>query len=308
VTRRISRLAILSVVALAIPWQTVLGQNSFPLSDLMPVVRGGGLGNQSLAGDLLAAGVDPTVASGERTGIEIAGGSHVLDLHWASAGIRFNVLGQACALVFSSLSYGEQLRTNYDDRLGIFGGEFTPSDWNLALATILLKEGDLTVGAGATLSHAQLDEADALGLSGAVAVRRRFDNLEIRGGISNLGTVIRPFLKDDGTKLPARIRVGGAWLFTDRKVEISAEALYRFGEEAAGWGAGVEWTPIAQAALRIGLAGPDGGSQLSDSVMSDLGLTFGFAWHFSEWRLSYQYRPGGIWGDGHLIAAGWNLD
>ena len=296
------------MVAAAIPWHVVQGQNSFPLSDLMPVVRGGGLGNQLMAGDLLAAGVDPTVARGDRVGVEAAGGSHVLDLNWGSAGVRFNARGHACAIVFSSLSYGEQTRTGFDDRLGIFGGEFTPSDWNLALATILLEENSLTIGAGATLSHAQLDETDALGLSAAVAVRQRFDNLEIRGSVSNIGTVIRSFQKEDGTKLPARIRVGGAYLLSDRNVEISAETLYRFGDKTSGWSAGTEWSPVPQAALRIGLTGGDGGIQLSDHIMSDLGLTVGFAWKFSEWRLSYQYRPGGIWGDGHLIAAGWNLD
>lgn len=305
---KISRLAFLCMVTAAIPWQAVWGQNSFPLSDLLPVVRGGGLGNQLMAGDLLAAGVDPTVARGDRVGVEVAGGSHVLDLNWGSAGVRFNALGHACAIVFASLSYGEQTRTGFDDRLGIFGGEFTPSDWNLALATILLEEDSLTIGAGATLSHAQLDETAAFGLSASVAVRRRFDNLEIRGGVSNIGTVIRPFLKDDGTKLPARIRVGGAYLLSDRNVEISAETLYRFGDKTTGWGVGAEWSPVPQAALRLGLTGGDGGSQLSDHIMSNLGLTVGFAWQFSEWRLSYQYRPGGIWGDGHLIAAGWNLD
>ncbi len=286
------------------------GQNSFPLADLMPLARGGGLGGQALAGDLLAAGIDPTVASGDRLGVELAAGSHVLDLSWGAAGLRFHALEHSFAVVLSTLSYGSQLRTDFDDRLGIFGGSFTPSDWNVSLATVVLREDASVVGVGATFSFAQLDDASALGLAGAVAVKQRFGGLEIRGGLSNVGAVFSPFEGEEGTRMPARLRTGAAYTLpgaAGSRWEFSGEVLYRFGDESLGWGIGTEWRPLPETALRIGLSGGEGGVALSDGVLSDLGFTAGFSWQFSDWRLSYVYRPGGVLGNGHLMAVGWSL-
>ena len=305
---RIPSRKVLCVLVAILPAPVVLGQNSFPLADIVPLARGGSLGNQALAGDLLAAGIDPTVARGERFGLEVAAGSHVLDLDWGAAGLRFKASGHEFALVFSTLSYGQQQRTGFDDRLGIFGGTFTPSDWNISMATVLLAEEIADIGIGLTISHAQLDDAKAMGLSGAVAVKRRFADLEIRGGLSNLGTVYKPFDRSDGTRMPARARAGAAYLFPGRQWEIASEALYRFGEGVMGWGVGTEWKPLPEAALRVGLVGGDAGTAFSEGILGDLGLTAGLAWRFADWRLSYSYRPGGVLGDGHLIAVGWGLE
>jgi len=299
---------LLCVLNASLPAPVAFGQNSFPLTDLMPLSRGSGLGGQALAGDLLAAGIDPTVARGGRLGAELSAGSHVLDLSWGAAGLRFSARGHAFAIVFSTLSYGSQLRTGFDDRLGIFGGSFTPSDWNLSLAAVLLEEEAAIIGAGATVSYAQLDDANAMGLSGAVAVKQRFGDLEIRGAVSNVGMVFSPFGKEDGTRMPARARAGAAYLLPGHAWELSAEALYRFGDGNAGGGIGAEWRPLPEAALRFGLVGGDGGIALSDGILSDLGLTAGLAWKFSNWRLSYSYRPGGVLGDAHLLAVGWSID
>ncbi len=295
------------VLGLILPAGNALAQNSFPLSDLMPLSRGGALGGQMLAGDLLAAGIDPTVAEGDPVGVEFAAGSHVLELKWAAAGTRFEGLGRPIAVTFSTLSYGKQFRTDLDDRLGLFRGSFTPSDLNMSVATLLLSEEGTAIGAGFTLSFGQLDDARATGLSGAVAFRQQIGSLELRGGISNLGAVISSYGTSDGTRMPARLRAGAALPAWGDNLEISGEAVYRFGDGNTGWSAGVEWLPLPSAALRVGVVHGDGGDVLSDGFLSDLGLTAGVAWQFSDWRISYVYRPGGLLGSGHLLAVGWRL-
>jgi len=130
----------------------VAGQNSNQIYDHMLFARGSALGSQAMAGDLLAAALDPTVAAGNRLGAEAAGGSHELDLRWTAAGVRFEALDRRFAVVIASLSYGSQLRTDLDDRLGLFGGSFTPSDLSVTGATLLLAEGDVVIAAGGTLT------------------------------------------------------------------------------------------------------------------------------------------------------------
>ncbi len=260
-----------------------------------------------MAGDLLAAALDPTVAVGDGPSAEVAGGSHELDLDWTAVGVRFDALERDFAVVITSLSYGSQLRTALDDRLGLFGGRFTPSDFSLTGATILIAEEDLIVGAGATLTFGQLDDARATMLSAAIAIRRRIGSLEVRGGVSNLGTALSPYDSDEGTSLPARLRGGLAYRLPSLPLELSGEGLYRFGDETLLLSVGVEWRPLPQAALRLGLAGGEGAERFADGGLSDLGLTLGVGWQMEEWHLSYAYRPGGVLGDGHLLSLGWNL-
>lgn len=305
--RRIQISVSVLITGLILPAGAVLAQNSFPLYDLMPLSRGGALGGQALAGDLLAAGIDPTVAMGDPIGVEFAGGSHVLELKWAAAGTRLEVFERPVAVTFSTLSYGEQFRTDMDDRLGLFRGSFTPSDMNMSVGTVLLSEKETTIGAGFTLSFGQLDDARAFGLSGAVAARQWIGIMELRGGISNLGTVLSSYGTSDGTRMPARLRAGAALPVWGDKLEFSGEVVYRFGDAGTGLSAGVEWLPLPAAALRVGVIHGDGGDVLSDGFLSDLGLTAGFAWQFSDWRISYVYRPGGLLGSGHLFAVGWRL-
>jgi hypothetical protein len=260
-----------------------------------------------MAGDLLAAALDPTAAAGDRLGAEVAGGSHELDLNWTAAGVRFEGLGRRFAVVLASLSYGSQLRTALDDRLGLFGGGFTPSDLSITGATLLLAEEGVVIGAGATLTLAQLDDARATLLSVALAARKRFDALELRGGISNVGWAISRFDSDEGTSLPARLRSGLAYQFSSLPLELSGEGLYRFGDEVFVFSVGGEWQPVPEVALRLGFVGGEGAERFADGGLAELGITLGAGWEFDEWRLAYTYRPGGVLGDGHLFSLGWNL-
>jgi len=286
---------------------SVRAQNSFPLADLIPHPRGGSLGGQAFSGDLLAAGIDPTVAAGESSALQLAGGSHVLDLSWAAVGGRFTVGERSLVLVLSTLSYGSQYRTGMDDRLGLFRGSFSPSDLNLSASTLLLREGGTTIGAGITLLYGQLDDLRALGLSAAVGVRQEIGRLQFRGGIANLGTVISAYGEPSGTKIPPRIRAGAALPFGGDRWEASTELLYRAGDRNVGWSAGMEWLPVENAALRLGFIQGDGGTAFSDDPLSDAGVTAGLAWQFSDWRLTYAWRSGGLFGSGHLLALGWRL-
>ncbi len=299
--------ALLAGMFLLFPVRVVQAQNSFPLADLVPLARGGALGGQALAGDLLAAGIDPTVADGSSPGAEAAGGSSVLELSWAAAGIRLKMLGTTLAVTAAALSYGDQYRTDLDDRLGVFGGSFSPTDISLAAAVIILAEPGTRIGAGATLSLGKIDAATAAGLSLAVAARQRVGPGEVRAALSGAGTALSPYGASGGTRLPARLRVGGAMRPGGGAVEFSAEGLYRFGDRRAGWHAGVEWCPLPEIALRTGLGGGDAVSVLSDGSLSRLGITVGAAWQRGDWRLSYLYRPGGLLGTGHLVALGWRL-
>ncbi len=286
---------------------TVHAQNSFPLADLVPFPRGGALGGQVFSGDLLAAGIDPTVAVGEGPALELAGGSHVLDLSWASVGGRFRVGGRPMVFVLSTLSYGSQFRTGMDDRLGLFGGSFTPSDLNLSGSMVLLQEGDTTIGAGITLLYGQLDDLRAFGLSASLGVRQEIGVLQVRGGISNLGSVISAYGVKSGTRIPPRLRAGLGVPFGGDRWEASTEILYRAGDRTVGWSSGVEWLPTENAALRIGFIQGDVGGVVSDNTLSDAGLTAGLALWFSEWRVSWVYRSGGLLGSSHLLALGWSL-
>ncbi|MFC1499757.1 hypothetical protein ACFL6T_01915 [Candidatus Zixiibacteriota bacterium] len=286
---------------------TVRAQNSFPLADLVPFPRGGALGGQVFSGDLLAAGIDPTVAAGEGPALQLAGGSHLLDLSWASAGGRFRVGGSTMVFVLSTLSYGSQFRTGMDDRLGLFGGAFTPSDLNLSGSMILLQGGGTTIGAGLTLLYGQLDDLRAFGLSAAVAVRQKIGLMQLRGGISNLGTVISAYGVRSGTRIPPRLRAGLGVPFSENRWEASSEILFRSGDRNVGWSSGVEWLPMENAALRIGFTQGDAGGVVSDNTLSDAGLTAGIALWFSEWRVSWVYRSGGLLGSSHLLALGWRL-
>jgi len=287
--------------------ESVRAQNSFPLADLVPHPRGGALGGQAFGGDLLAAGIDPTVAGGKGSALELAGGSHVLDLSWASVGGRFTVGGRSLVIVLSTLSYGSQYRTGMDDRLGLFRGSFSPVDLNLAASTLLLKEGGTTIGAGVTLLYGQLDDLKALGLSAAVGVRQEIGRLEVRGGLSNLGTVISAYGEPSGTRIPLRVRAGAALPFGGDRWEASTELLYRAGDRKAGWSGGVEWLPVENASLRLGFVQGDGGTAFSDDALSDAGLTAGLAWQFTDWRITWAWRSGGLFGSGHLLSLGWRL-
>jgi hypothetical protein len=284
-----------------------LAQNSFPLADLVPVPRGGALGGQSFSGDLLAAGIDPTVADGTGPALELAGGSHVLDLTWASAGGRFTLGGRSVAVVLSTLSYGSQYRTGLDDRLGLFQGSFTPADLNLSGAMVLLREGGTAIGAAITLLYGQLDDVRALGLSAAIGVRQEIGPLQLRGGVANLGSAISAYGERSGTRIPPRIRLGAEMPFGRDRWEVSTEVLYRAGDRAAGWSGGVEWLPLEHAALRVGFVQGDSGTALADGGLSEAGLTAGLAWWFSNWRISWAWRSGGVLGSGHLLALGWGL-
>jgi hypothetical protein len=264
------------------------------------------MGGQALAGDLLAAPIDPTVAAGDRLEVEFAAGSHVLDVNWAVAGARIQGLGREFAITLSALSYGSQQRTALDDRLGLFGGSFAPSDIALSGATVLLKDGATLIGAGATVTLAQLDDASAVMLSTALSARRRFSRVEIRAGISNLGTALSPFGDGDGTSLPVRLRAGAAFRPASDDLEFSGEALYRFGDEVFVWGMGGEWRPVPGAALRLGIIRDEAIDPISEGGLSDLGLTLGLAHRFTDWQLAYAYRPGGILGDAHLLSLGWS--
>lgn len=306
-TRRSAVLLLFLLTAVLISAGTVRAQNSFPLADLVPLPRGGALGGQAFSGDLLAAGIDPTVAAGEGPALELSGGSHVLDLSWASVGGRFTVGGRSMVFVLSTLSYGSQFRTGMDDRLGLFRGSFTPSDLNLSGSTVLLQEKGTTIGAGITLLYGQLDDLRAIGISAAIGVRQEIGGLQVRGGISNLGAVISAYGESSGTRIPARLRAGLGIPIAGDRWEVSSELLYRAGDRTMGWSTGVEWFPMENAALRLGFIQGDGGGAVSDSVLSDAGLTAGLAWWFSEWRVSYAWRSGGVLGSSHLLALGWSL-
>ncbi|MFC1629185.1 hypothetical protein ACFL3H_08760 [Gemmatimonadota bacterium] len=296
------------LTATLLPAGTVHAQNSFPLADLVPFPRGGALGGQAFGGDLLAAGIDPTVAVEEGPTLELAGGSHLLDLSWASAGAHIPVGGRSMVFVLSTLSYGTQFRTGMDDRLGLFGGSFTPSDLNLSGSTVLLQGGGTTIGVGITLLYGQLDDLRAFGLSAALGVRQEVGVLQVRGGISNLGTVISAYGVKSGTRIPPRLRAGLGVPFGGDRWEASTEILYRAGDRKVGWSSGVEWLPIENAALRMGFIQGDAGGVVSDNTLSDAGLTAGLAIWFSEWRVSWVYRSGGVLGSSHLLALGWSLD
>lgn len=289
------------------PTGDIHAQNSFPLSDLMPLARGGSLGGQALAGDLLAVAIDPTVAAGEHPGIELAGGSHILDLKWAAAGARIRFLGYSMAVGLATLSYGSQYRTEMDDRVGLFRSAFTPSDLNLSIASLLLDEEQTTIGAGLTFSTGRIDEYTAFGISGAVAARQSFGDLQLRGGLSNLGTALSPYGKRDGTRVPARLRAGMAFPFNENRWEFSSELLYRFGDDNNDWSVGMEWRPMPDIALRLGILQSGRGAPLYEGGLFGSALTGGFSCQFSDWRISYSYRQGGAFGGGHLVAVGWGL-
>jgi len=209
--------------------------------------------------------------------------------------------------VLSTLSYGSQFRTGMDDRLGLFRGSFTPSDLNLSGSMVLLQGGGATIGAGLTLLYGQLDDLRAFGLSVALGVRQEVGALQVRGGISNLGTVISAYGVRSGTSIPPRLRAGLGIPFGDDRWEASTEVLYRAGDRNVGWSSGVEWLPTENAALRMGFIQGDSGGVVSDNTLSDAGLTAGLALWFSEWRITYVYRSGGLLGSSHLLAFGWSL-
>jgi|GEM_PF-1829037 len=304
---RAGRLCLVGLLLAVSPVSGVRAQNSFPLADLVPLARGGALGGQALAGDLLAIGIDPTQAAGRTPGVEVAAGSSVLDLTWAAAGARFELFRRPLAVTVATLSWAEQYRTDLDDRLGIFGGTFSPSDVNLSLATILLAERTTLVGVSTTVSFGKIDAATAAGVSAAVAVRQGFSGGELRAALSGAGVAFSPYGESGGTRLPARLRAGGALRPGNGRIEVSGETLYRFGDRRAGWGAGVEWRPVPAIALRTGFGGGDAGAYLADGTLADIGLTAGVAWQQGDWRISYLYRPGGLLGTGHLVALGWRL-
>ncbi|MFO7768594.1 MAG: hypothetical protein R6W82_06540 [bacterium] len=279
-------------------------QNSFPITDLLPLPRGSAMGGQVLSGDLLGLSVDPAGAAGG-TRAEAAAGSDVFGLSWAAVAGRFRFSGHHVALSFASLSYNTQRRTALDDRLGIFGGEFTPGEAALTAATVLLDEEGLTVGAGATFLSARIENAAALGLAGAVSVRRMWERFELRAGVSNLGAVLEPFASERGTELPARVRAGGAWLTPGGEWEFSAETAWFFGEERMRAGGGVEWRPISEGAIRLGMLRGDALGTFSGSALAETGLTAGLAWSFGEWGFAYTWRPGDVLGGGHLFSLLW---
>ncbi len=138
------------------------------------------------------------------------------------------------------------------------------------------------------------------------SARRRFSRLEVRAGISNLGTAISPFGEREGTSLPVRLRAGAAFRPAGDDLEISGETLYRFGDDVFVWGIGGEWLPVPQAGLRLGIIRDETIDPISEGGLSDLGLTLGFGYRFSDWHLAYAYRPGGILGDAHLLSLGWS--
>jgi len=298
---------LLLVFLLLLPIGGVRAQNSFPLADLMPVSRGGALGGQALAGDLLAVGIDPPAAAGRTPGVEAAGGSSVLDLSWAAAATRLTLLGRPVAIAVATMTYAEQYRTDLDDRLGVFGGTFSPADVNLSFGTVVLADEGTLIGVGTTLSLGAIDDATATGLSAAVALRQRFEKTELRAALSGAGVAFSPYGGKGGTRLPARVRVGGALRPGIGRFEFSGEGLYRFGDRRTGWSAGAEWRPLDAIALRLGLGGGDAGGVLSNGTLSQWGVTAGVAWQQGDWRISYLYRPGGLLGTGHLLALGWRL-
>jgi hypothetical protein len=250
--------------------------------------------------------VDPSVAAGPRPSVELAGGVHALGLEWGAVGARFRIGDRPVALLLATLSYGEQRRTALDDRLGVFGGGFTPADAALSVAVPLLEEGTTCIGGGATLAASRIEEASALVLTGAVALKHRHGGFEVRGGLSNAGVVISPFASTEGTRLPVRLRAGGAWAPPSGRWELSSELLYRSGDRTMVWGGGGEWRLHPQAALRAGIVHAGGGGALAGGP-GGLDLTLGMVWRIHEWRFSYVWRSGGLLGDGHLLALGWNL-
>lgn len=301
--RRPLPVIVLLLGLLALPVR-VGAQNSFPLTDLLPLPRGSALGGQALAGDLLGVGTDPAGAVGGMRA-EAAGGSDVFGLSWAAAAGRFQISGHKLAFSFASLSYGSQRRTALDDRLGVFGGEFTPGEAALTAATALLEEKGLAVGAGLTFLSAHIDDATALGLAGSVSVHRRWERFELRGGVSNLGAVLEPFASERGTELPARARAGGAWLSPGSAWEVSAEGAWLFGEERLRAGGGVEWRPLPEGAVRLGILRGDALGTFAGSALAETGLTGGLAWSFGDWGFSYTWRPGDVLGGGHLFSLIW---
>jgi hypothetical protein len=282
-------------------------QNSLGIADLMMLSRGSAMGGQALAGDLLAAGIDPTVASGPAPAVELAAGTHALGLEWAAAGTRIRAFGRPLALVFGSLSYGEQQRTGFDDRLGVFSGTFTPMDAALSAATLLLDEGTMHLGLGTTLAFTRIDEATALTLSGALAVRHRQGPFELRGGLSNVGAVLSPFDSGTGTRLAPRVRAGGAWSPEASPYGFSGELQWRSGDRRLLWGIGGEWWPVPEAALRLGFTRGDGIAATADGGLGKVGMAVGASGQHGDWRLTYSWRPGGLLGDGHLLGLGWRL-
>ncbi len=301
------RLALLGLLAATLVVTPVGAQNSIPLHDLMLLARGSALGGQALAGDLLGLAVDPSVVSGPGPAVEMAGGTHALGLEWAAVAARLRLGSRPVALLLSTLTYGEQRRTALDDRLGVFGGSFTPGDAALSVALPLLEEGSTRIGAGATVTVSRIDQASAFALTGAVAVKHRLGGLELRGGLSNAGVVLSPFASGEGTHLPVRLRAGGAWSPASGRWEVSSELLYRAGDRVVVWGSGGEWRPHPQAALRVGLIHTGGVDASLAGGPGAFDLTVGMAWQTRPWRLSYVWRPGGLLGDGHLLALGWNL-
>lgn len=285
----------------------LVAQNSLGIADLMMLSRGSAVGGQTLAGDLLGAGVDPTVASGPVPSVEMAAGTHALGLEWAAAGARFRAFGRPLALVLSTLSYGEQQRTGFDDRLGLFSGTFTPMDAALSAATLLLEEGGMDLGLGTTVALTRIDDATAFTLSGALAVRHRQGAYELRGGLSNLGVVLSPFVSGAGTRVAPRVRAGGAWNPEASPYALSGELQWRSGDRVLLWGLGGEWWPGPDVALRLGYHHGDGVDATADGGLGASGLAAGASWRHGPWRLTYTWRPGGLLGDGHLLGLGWQL-
>ena len=281
-------------------------QTSFPLTDLMPRPRGSALGGQALAGDLLSAGADPTVAADGAPGVQLAAGRDVLGLQWGGVGGRFRLFGHPLAVAVGTLSYGRQYRTGLDDRLGVFGGTFEPSDAGLSMATIVLARAFFQLGAGLTWSLARIDEATASAVSLAFSGRRQMAPFEIRGGISDLGRVISPFADRSGTHLPARLRGGVAWQSPGAQWEVSAEGTWRLGRGQLLLGAGTEWKPLREGALRLGIIRGDGLDALDPSGAAAFGLTAGAGWRLGDWSFDYVWRPGGLFGSGQFFAVGWH--
>ena len=299
------RIAILwSILLLAAVPEGVSAQRSERMGEFLLFGRGSALGSQGLAGDLLAARIDPTVAAGEGIAVELANGTHELDLAWTAAGVRFQAFGRPLAIVVATLDYGEQQRTTIEDRLGLFAGTFSPGDASLTAATVLLEEPGTVVGAGATITFARLDDARATLLTAALSGRRDFGAVQLRASLAGLGTAISTFGGADGTALPVRLRMGGGWAARE-DLELSAESLWRAGDDTWSWSLGAEWLPVPQLALRLGSALGDGADRLADGGLADLGLTAGIGWRIGDWHLAYVHRPGGRLGDGHAVALSW---
>jgi hypothetical protein len=49
----------------------------------------------------------------------------------------------------------------------------------------------------------------------------------------------------------------------------------------------------------------EGAERFADGGLGELGLTAGVAWQIGSWHIAYVHRPGGVLGDGNVLAIGW---